>query len=125
MLINNNRGAGDAYLSTLYCLADDLIYTGDSLCAMHCYDVLRAFDMLSEEFGLQEADITLYCAGNMGVYGVLAGFLKEKASMRYGENLLRNVEKEVIGQDVFRYNDTLSLVLPGMLEYFDYDELMR
>ena len=39
--------------------------------------------------------------------------------------LLKNVETQIIGQEVFQYDNTLSVLVPGMLEYFDYDELMR
>ena len=91
--------------------------------AMHCYDVLRTIEMLVTEYRVKEKDITLYCEGNDGVYGIMAGFLNENVKVIYGEGLLLNVEKQIIGQQVFEYNDTLSVVVPGMLEYFDYDEL--
>ena len=81
--------------------------------------------MLGEEFGIEEQDITLYCQGQDGVYGIVAGFLNEKVKMEYGEDLLLNVEKEIIGTEVFRYDNTLSLMIPGMLQYFDYEELLR
>ena len=110
---------------TLYRLSSDLIYSGDSMAAMHCYDVLRAIEMLGTEFGIAEQDVTLYCQGPDGVYGIMAGFLNEKVKMEYGENLLLNIEKQVIGQKVFCYDNTLSLLVPGMLQYFDYEELLR
>ena len=110
---------------TLYRLCSDLIYSGDSMAAMRCYDVLRAMEMLETEFGIEEQDITLYCQGPDGVYGIMAGFLREKVRMEYGDGLLLNVEKEVIGQEVFCYDDTLSRIIPGMLRYFDYEELIK
>lgn len=110
---------------TLYRLCCDLIYSGDSMAAMHCYDVLRAIEMLGAQFGIREQDITLYCEGTDGVYGIMAGFLNEKVRMEYGKNLLINVEKEVLGQKAFCYDNTLSLLIPGMLRYFDYEELLR
>ena len=113
------------YLDTRYRLADDLLYMGDSMPAMHCYDVLQTIRMLKAEYGLQNENITLYCEGNAGVYGVMAGFLNREVGMRYSENLLRSVEKQIIGPKVFYYDDSLSVLLPGMLEYFDYEELMR
>lgn len=125
ILTQNGRGDTEAYLSTLYRLADDLIYMGDSLPAMRCHDVLQTVAMLCAEFGLQKQQITLYCEGNAGVYGVMAGFLEKEVHMRYAEQLLKNVETQIIGQEVFQYDNTLSVLVPGMLEYFDYDELMR
>jgi len=104
-------------------LSRDLIFCGDSMAAMHCYDVLRTIEMLHTSFGVKEEDITLYCDGNDGIYGVVAGFLNEKVKREYGENMLWNVEKQILGQEIFKYEDTLSVIIPGMLQYFDYDEL--
>lgn len=110
---------------TLFRLCIDLIFSGDSMAAMHCYDVLRAIGMLEERFGLRKEDITLYCEGREGVYGVMAGFLCEDVQMEYGTGLLLSVEREILGQEIFRYENTYSLIVPGMLEYFDYEELLR
>lgn len=110
---------------TMFHLGCDLFYMGDSMAAMHCYDVMRAVEMLEVTFGVPEDKVTLYCDGNDGVYGIMAGFLKEKVQMEYGENLLRSVEREILGQKVLQYDNTLNLIVPGMLKYFDYEELMR
>jgi len=118
------RSYKEAY-GTLYRICCDLIYCDDSLAAMRIYDVLRCIEMLGAYFGIDEENITLYCDDPEGVYGVAAGFLNEKVAMEYGGALLTNFEKEIIGQRALRYDDTLSIVLPGMLEYFDFDELMR
>jgi len=114
----------DTY-GTIYKLCCDLIYMGDSMAALHVYDVLRAIDMLKAEFGVKEEEITLYCEGIDGVYGVMAGFLNEKVQMEYGEGLLLNVENQLLSQKVFQYDNTLAVVIPGMLEYFEYEDLLR
>lgn len=114
-----------ARVGTLYTLCGDLLYSGDNCAAMHCYDVLRAIEMVSLRFLVAPSDITLYCDGPDGVYGIMAGFLNEKVRMEYGPALLRNVERELIEQEVFQYDNSLCLIVPGMLKYFDYEELMR
>ena len=114
----------DAY-GTLYTLCGQMMYMGDSMAAMHCYDVLRAIEMLKEKFGIAEQDMTLYCEGPSGIYGVMAAFLNEKVGVQYGEGLLDSVERQYIQQEVFRYDNSLTLLIPGMLEYFDYEELKR
>ena len=81
--------------------------------------------MLRDCLGIPEEDITLYCEGQEGCYGILAGFLLEKVRMEYGENLLKNVEEQILGQKMLSYDNTLCYLLPGMLEYFDYEDLMR
>ena len=41
-----------------------------------------------------------------------------------GERLFTSVEK-IIKPRPFKYENTLSYVIPGMLDYFDYYELMQ
>ena len=101
------------------------MYMGDSCAAMRTYDVLRTIEMLGAEFGVPEEAITLYCEGPSGIYGVIAAFLNEKVGAWYGEDLLDSVERQYIHQEVFQYDNSLTLLVPGMLRYFDYEELKR
>ena len=110
---------------TLYTLCGNLMYMGDSCAAMRTYDVLRTIEMLGAEFGVPEEAITLYCEGPSGIYGVMAAFLNEKVGAWYGEGLLDSVERQYIHQEVFQYDNSLTLLVPGMLRYFDYEELKR
>jgi len=112
------------YCGLLYRQSSDLLFLGDSMPAMQCYHVLRTIDMLKEYWGLCESEMTLYCEGNEGVYGILAGFLREDVQREYGEGLLQNVEEQILGQKRLKYDNTLCYILPGMLNYFDYEELM-
>ena len=118
------RSYKEAY-GTLYRICYDLFYCDDSLAAMRSYDVLRCIEMLGEYFGIGESDVTLYCDDPEGTYGVTAGYLNGNVSMEYGEHLMKNFEKEILGQRALKYDDTLSIIIPGMLEYFDFEELMR
>lgn len=110
--------------ASVYTLTDNLIFGGDSMAAMLIYNALRAIDMLCGEFGLSEEEITLYCDGHDGVIGVMAGFLREKVTVEAGETLLRSIEEEILIPDLYEYRNHHCLVLPGMLEYFDYNELL-
>jgi len=108
----------------LFKLCHDLIYSGDNLASMHVYDVLRAVDMLHEELKVSEDAVTLYCDGQDGVYGIMAGFLNKNLTVEQGPDLLLNVERDILGQKALHYDNTLSIIIPGMLEYFDYEELL-
>jgi len=108
----------------IFRLCCDLITMGDSLAALHCYDVIRTIEMMDETYGISEDDITLYCDGDEGVYGVMAGFLKEKVKVECGEKLLLSVEKSIIVYNGHIYKNALGLMIPGMLQYFDYEELL-
>lgn len=109
---------------TLFTLASMLLYSGDSMAAERTYGVLRAIEMLEKEFGVAESDIEIYSEGAEGIYGVMAAFLKPDMIARYGEGLL-SVERDVIFAKPFLYDNTLPLLIPGMLHYFDYNDLIR
>ena len=111
------RGRG----GTLNKLCCDLMYMDDSMAAMQTYHVLRTVDMLKEY--LHKGEVSLYCDGQEGVYGIMAGYLAE-INREYGDHLLCNVEKQILSQNPLVYDNTLCYVIPGMLQHFDYDELM-
>ena len=113
-------GYRDAY-GTMYKMCCDLMYMDDSMAAMQTYHLLRTADMLRDT--LHTDGISLYCDDGEGVYGVMAGYLTG-LSREYGEHLLCNVERQILSQRPLNYDNTLSYVLPGMLRYFDYDEIM-
>ncbi|MBQ8612196.1 MAG: acetylxylan esterase [Oscillospiraceae bacterium] len=110
---------------TLYKLCCDLIYMGDSMPAMNTWDVLRAIEMVEQFWGTAQQDITLYCDGEDGVFGVMAGFLNKTVRREYGESLLISVEETCLGAAVPEYGDYMRHIVPGMLKYFDYRELME
>ncbi len=118
-------GMYTADYGTLYKLDCDLIYTGDSMPAMRVYDVLRCLDMLRAEIGLTSDMMTLYCDGEYGVYGTMAAFLDQSVGVMYGDSLVRSAEKRYLRAWNCPYEDLYSLILPGMLQYFDYEEIMR
>lgn len=110
----------EAY-GTMYKMCCDLLYMGDSMAAMQTYHLLRTVDMLKESLGLE--DISFYCDDGDGVFGILAGYLAD-LKREYGENILTNAEKEILSQKPLKYENTLSHVIPDMLQYFDFDEIM-
>ena len=89
--------------------------------AMQTYHVLRTVDMLKEY--LHKGEVSLYCDGQEGVYGIVARYLAG-IEREYGDHLLCNVEKQILSQNPLVYDNTLCYVIPGMLQHFDYDELM-
>jgi len=111
--------------STFYRLEEDLVFAGDSLAAMRVYDVLRTIEMLQSEFGVKEEEITLHCEGEGGVYGLMAAFLDEKVSVSCGEDILTDLEYDLFEKEKYPFYYTMQYIIPGMLKYFDYYELME
>ena len=113
-----------AFYGTLYKLDCDLIYSGDSMPAMRVYDVIRCIDMLKHELGLTDDMLSLYCDGVYGVYGIMAAFMYKTIPLIQGPTLLKNAEEAYVKPHFTMYDDHYSLFLPGMLRYFDYDEIL-
>ncbi len=113
-------GYHDAY-GTFYKMCCDLLYMDDSMAAMQTYHTLRTADMLKESMRVE--NLSFFCDGQEGVYGIMAGYLAG-IPREYGDGLLRNVEGQILSQRPLRYSNTLAYLIPGMLRYFDYDELM-
>ncbi len=105
----------------MYRLSTDLLYMGDSMTAMQTYNLIRTVDMVKDILKIN--DITLFCDGKEGVYGILAGYLTD-TKREYGSNLMTSVEKEILEPRPFHYDNTLNYVIPDMLSHFDYYELM-
>lgn len=110
-----------AAYGTMYKMCCDLMYMDDSMAAMQTYHLLRTVDMLKDYWQID--DVSLYCDRQEGVYGILASYLGEIPRV-YGENLLTSVEGQILSQWPLNYDNTLSYLIPGMLKYFDYNELM-
>ena len=91
------------------------------MAAMQTYHLLKTVDMLKEYLHIDR--VSFYCDGPEGVYGVMAGYLTGIAR-EYGDSLLRSVEGQILSQRPLQYDNTLSYVIPGMLEYFDYNEIL-
>lgn len=119
-----NDGHIKAQYKTLYKLCCDLLFMNDSMVALRSWDVLRAIEMLKCVFNLSDSDITLYCNGNYGIYGVVAAFINQNVNVIY-DNVMKSVKESMIMSWGHKYNDDLSLIMPEMLKYFDYNELMR
>ncbi len=105
-------------------LNDDLIWLGDSLCAMRVYDVLRALEVIGEWPGLDASNVAVYAHGTQGVYAELAAALEPR---------LARIEV-VEGMESFaawvraRHYDTCgsrALLLPGILQHADLPDFRR
>jgi hypothetical protein len=116
-----NYGAMSAFYGTWHKLSDDLDWMGDSLVALRTYETLRALQVLSEWPELARDGVRLYAQGKVGVHAKLAAALDPRIS-------------DVEWRDGFKFSDFLrdriyepadvkSLILPGVLRYFDVDEL--
>jgi hypothetical protein len=112
---------GDLY-GTWRKLSDDLEWMGDSMVALRTFQALRAIEVLAEWPELDRDEVRFYAEGRTGVHAKLAAALAPPAV------------KGCEWRDGFRFSDfarTRSydsrsikpFILPGVLRYFDVDEL--
>lgn len=90
----------------------DLIFLGDSLCAIRAFELIKALDMLKEEFNA--SDVSLYTIGNYCVYPQIFNVI--------GKELSSHCEAPVTVFDIITnkfYNneDMANISMPGIGVY--------
>jgi dienelactone hydrolase len=112
----------DASLGTLHKFTADLFWLGDSLAAMRIFDVLRALDMAVQLRGAAPHDMRIYASGRTSFYAEIAAFLDERAAALDVEDGHEGVG-DWVRSLYYDNRDLAGLILPGVLKYFDLDEL--
>ena len=116
----NQGPIGDLY-GTWRKLSDDLEWMGDSMVALRTHQALRSIDVLGEWPELQRDEVRFYAEGRIGVHAKLAASLAPTV-------------KGCEWRDGFKFSDFVRtrsydskgikpFILPGVLRYFDLDEL--
>ncbi len=116
-----NTWPSDGHLGTLPKLGDDLLWLGDSLVALRTFELLRVLDVLATWPDLAADDVTVYGSGRMGLHARLAAALDSRIKgCEWGNAFIyRDYARS-------RLCETAALkpfLLPGVLRYFDVDEL--
>lgn len=116
-----NYRAMRGFFGTFHKLVDDLTWLGDSLVALRTFELIRALDALPQWEGLDVGDIRLYGNGRMGVHGKLATLIEPRiASMQWDEPFTYG---EFANTRLYDATAVKELLLPGVLQYFDLNEI--
>jgi hypothetical protein len=115
----NSRGEG--LTSTFRKLADDLSFLGDSLVALRTFELLRALDVLSDWPELATTGVRIYAQGRVGMHGPLAAALDSRIEKCEWHDNFRFTD--FVRNRNYDATDIKSILLPGVLRYFDLDEL--
>ncbi|NLH99533.1 MAG: hypothetical protein GX446_08560 [Chthonomonadales bacterium] len=112
------------FYGVIHKLADDLMWLGDSLCALRTYDVLRAVDMVTEPATEGRRDVRVYADGRSGrqcIYGILAAFLDDRIA---GIDLEGEPPtwSDWVRDRMYVSRHIKAVILPGALTHFDTDE---
>jgi hypothetical protein len=119
-----NAVAPHAPYGVMHKLNDDLMWLGDSICAMRAYDVLRTLEALRQWPGVDAKDLRVYAHGAQGVYAELAAAVEPGLG-----SIELHEEFEGFGAWVkARHYDVYgsrSLLLPGVLRHLDLPDLRK
>lgn len=110
------------FYEIMHKLTDDMIWLGDSLAALRTYDVIRAVEAAGFLPGIDKRDMRLYASGRHGLYVQLAAALSAEFPQWEWDSPLDSIASWVESKQ-YVARDILSIVLPGMLHYFDLPDL--
>ncbi len=107
---------------TMYVLASELIRLGDSLCAMRCYDVLRAIEMADEFEDASGVGTELYSCGTGSIYAKIAALLAPHKTPVQTERGFVNFT-ELVQAKYYSTETLIEILLPGILQHLDMEDL--
>ncbi len=90
----------------------DLIFLGDSLCAIRAYEVIKTLEMLEAEYGVRDAE--LYTVGNFCVYPQI---LKSIGQERTVHCEMPETVYDIITNKFYDNDDIVNVSMPGIGVY--------
>lgn len=116
-----NRHTHYEFYGTFHKFSDDLDWMGDSLVALRTFETLRALDVLQEWPELTLEGLRIHGHGRLGLYGRLAQALD--ARIAGGDWQESFAFADFVKTRSYPTANVKSLILPGVLRYFEVDEL--
>ena len=107
-----------ANYSVMYKLNDDLLWLDDSTAALRVYDILRFLDIAE----IDTEEIEIYTHGRYSVYADIAKFLDGRIKKVTSDEPMTSYA-DFIKNKFYDTRDIASVILPGLLDYADLDEL--
>jgi hypothetical protein len=110
---------------TVYKLSNDLYWLDDDIVALRVYDMIRALDVIEQWPDIDSRDLRVYASGLHSVYPRLAAAMDERiSSVELAADALPSWA-EWIRSRQYEQRDILSIILPGVLKYFDLPDVDR
>lgn len=109
---------------TISRFAHDLLQSGDSITALRTYDVVRALDMALELPDIKLNDISLYCHGRQGIYGLVAALIDPRIKIIIEDEPLESYAGLAISRHYDDYSVN-SIIWYGILKYCDLPDVRR
>ncbi|MCL2814865.1 MAG: prolyl oligopeptidase family serine peptidase [Oscillospiraceae bacterium] len=110
------------FYGPIFLINDNLVWQNDSLCALRCYDLLRAADIAGIHQHTKSEDIKIYTHGKYSVYADIVKFFDGRVSEVVSEDGIESYA-EFIKSWLYDHEDIQSVIMPGLLNIVDLDEL--
>lgn len=114
----------EGFYGARFKLNADLIWLGDSLMALGCFDLLRSLDAVEQMPEAQKADIRLFTVGKYGSYGEIAALLDSRIIGLEEEEPPDSYE-QTVREKYYDPTDMAAFVIPGILKYADIPDIRK
>ncbi len=93
-------------------MSKDLIFLGDSLCALRLYDLLRMVKLIREE--LKVDDISFYASNMASIYGRILEFLDEEISGEFENEISVH---DIVTRKLYDSHNISGFIMPELALY--------
>lgn len=111
----------DEFFGTIHKLNDDLLWLDDSLAALRIYDLIRSVELILTFEENKSNSIDVYAADLFILYAKLAAKLEKRIHLLEGKPSFTSIS-DLLFQQFFVEQNMMSIVLPGILNYFDFTD---
>ena len=111
-----------AFYGAVFKLNDDLLWLDDSLAAVRAHDIIRLVDLIGHNGAFDANDINIYTSGRYSVYADIAKFVDGRIKKVISKTPLASY-KDFIKTKFYEKPDIAGVILPGLLDYIDLDEI--
>ena len=116
-----------AFYGAMFKLNDDLAWLDDSLAAIRVHDIIRLVDIIENNWNegmFDSGGIEMYTRGRYSAYADIAKFLDGRIKKVASDEPLTSY-RDFIANKFYDRRDIASVILPGLLEYADLDEIRQ
>ena len=114
----------EGFYGARFRLNADLVWLGDSLMALGCFDLLRSLDAAEQMPEAGGEEIRLFTAGRYAFYGEIAALLDGRILGLEEENP-PETWTQVVRERYYDPTDMAAFVIPGILRYADIPDIRK
>jgi hypothetical protein len=118
-----NENEPDYFFTEFVNFANNMLVNGDNIVAMRVRGLCRAIDALEEVTG-GKAEFRIMTKGKYNLYALMAKLIDERVQAVEEYEPLESI-RYIAERKYYNHHNIRALVMPGMLRYFDIEDLRR